>query len=98
MKDKSAQKTIVTTAERPDLINVAAEWIWESFWKKNGYSLDQIRALVTSSNAVLGTPQCLVLLVGRRANRHRRADRQRPRVTTRVNSVARRNVCPARCA
>ena len=57
------QKRVVTTVERPDLADTAAEWIWNAFWKKNGYSLEQIRALVASSNAVLGPSQCMLLLV-----------------------------------
>ena len=56
-------KQIVTTVDRPDLIDVAAEWIWNAFWKKNGYTLEQIRALVISSNAVVGPSQCMLLLV-----------------------------------
>ena len=56
-------KQVVTTVERPDLIGVAAEWIWRAFWKKNGYTLEQIRALVMSSDAVIGPSQCMLLLV-----------------------------------
>ena len=56
-------KQVVTIVERPDLIGVAAEWIWGAFWKKNGYTLEQIRALVMSSDAVIGPSQCMVLLV-----------------------------------
>ena len=56
-------KAIVTTAERPDLIDVAAEWIWAAFWKESGYSFDDICALVAASNAVVGPAQCFVLLV-----------------------------------
>ena len=54
---------IVSTVRRPDLVEVAAEWIWSAFWKKNGYSLEQIRALVLSSDALVGPSQCLLLLI-----------------------------------
>ncbi len=54
---------ILTTVARPDLINVAAGWIWTAFRNHYGYSFDEIRVLVTTSDAVLGPPQCFVLLV-----------------------------------
>ncbi len=53
----------MTTVERPDLIDTAAAWIWGAFWQKNGYSLAQIRALVESSDAVVGPSQCMMVLV-----------------------------------
>ena len=58
-------KAIVTTLERPDLVDIAAEWIWTAFWKENSYSLDDICALVAGSNAIVGPAQCFVLLVDR---------------------------------
>ncbi len=61
--DQPLGRTIVTTAARPDLIDTAADWIWNAFWKKNGFSYDDIRALVVTSDAVIGPSQCLVLLV-----------------------------------
>ena len=63
MTEAGVQKAIVTTVERPDLIDVAAEWIWTAFWKKNGYTLSDIRTLVAASNAVVGPSQCMLLLV-----------------------------------
>ena len=62
MEKGSLRKVLVTTVERPDLIDIAAEWIWTTFWKDNGYSLGDIRALVTASNALVGPSQCFVLL------------------------------------
>ena len=63
MNETFNRRQIVTTVERPDLIDTAAEWIWSAFWKKNGYSLPEIRALVESSDAVVGPSQCLLLLI-----------------------------------
>jgi GNAT superfamily N-acetyltransferase len=56
-------RQIVTTVDRPDLIDIAAEWIWNAFWKKDGYTLEQLRAMVISSDAVIGPNQCMLLLV-----------------------------------
>ncbi len=61
--DERPRKTAVTTAERPDLIDTAAEWIWSAFWRPHGYALKDIRAMVAASDATIGPPQCLVLLV-----------------------------------
>lgn len=63
MGDGISRKAIVTTADRPDLVDVAAEWIWHAFWKENGYSFEEIRELVVASDAVVGPSQCMVLLV-----------------------------------
>ncbi len=57
------KRQIVTTVDRPDLIDTAAEWIWNAFWKKDGYTFEQLRAMVISSDAVMGTNQCMLLLV-----------------------------------
>jgi hypothetical protein len=62
MRDGSSRKAIVTTVARPDLIDLAAEWIWSSFWKRNGYAFGDIRELVVASDAVVGPSQCMVLL------------------------------------
>ena len=61
--ERDGSKRITTTVERPDLVDIAASWIWSAFWKKNGYSLEQIRALVLTSDATVGPSQCMVLLV-----------------------------------
>ena len=63
MVEGDPRNTAVTTVERPDLIDMAAEWIWSAFWRRHGYPLKDIRALVAASNAAIGPPQCFVLLV-----------------------------------
>lgn len=63
MDEEAGRRAVVTTVERPDLLDLAAEWIWAAFWKRNGHPLEEIRALVAASDATVGPSQCMVLLV-----------------------------------
>jgi GNAT superfamily N-acetyltransferase len=54
--------TIVPVADRPDLVPLVAGWLWDAFWRHDGYSLAQTQALVAASTSRLGPPQCFVLL------------------------------------
>jgi GNAT superfamily N-acetyltransferase len=61
--DRVPHKTIVTIADRPDLVPVVARWLWDAFWRRWGYDLDHVTALVAGSTARIGPPQAFVLLV-----------------------------------
>jgi GNAT superfamily N-acetyltransferase len=54
---------IVTIAERPDLVPLVAGWLFEAFWRRGGFSLAETTAFVAGAVAVVGSPQCFVLLV-----------------------------------
>jgi GNAT superfamily N-acetyltransferase len=53
---------IVSTVARPDLVEVAAGWIWEAFWREDGYTLPQIRACDLDARADL-TPWLAAMYV-----------------------------------
>jgi len=54
---------IVNIATRPDLVPVVAGWLFEAFWRQEGYELaDVVEALKQSAAA--GMPQSFVLIAG----------------------------------
>lgn len=53
---------IVTTAERPDLIPLAAEWIWREWGEPRGRALDDTIARMAAGRATVGPEQTIVLL------------------------------------
>ncbi len=55
--------SIVSTAERPDLVAVTARWRWEAFFRDAGRSFEDVLAAAheTAANSV-PIPQTLVLL------------------------------------
>lgn len=55
---------IVPIAQRPDLVPVVANWLWDAFWQPNGHRLDEVREIVADATSERGPPQCLVLLAG----------------------------------
>ncbi|MDB5416515.1 MAG: N-acetyltransferase [Rubritepida sp.] len=55
---------IVSIAERPDLGNLVANWLWDAFWHPNGHSLEEVREIIAEATAEIGTPQSFVLLAG----------------------------------
>ncbi len=58
-----SNRTIVTTADRPDLLAPVANWLWHESWQRLGYSLAETEAELATYRAVLGPPQTFVLLV-----------------------------------
>ena len=55
---------IVTVRERPDLIPLAANWLWDAFWHPQGHPLEEVREILRECTAQTGTPQSFVLLAG----------------------------------
>ncbi len=55
---------IVTIRERPDLIPLVANWLWDAFWHPNGHPLDEVREIISECTAETDAPQCFVLLAG----------------------------------
>ncbi len=55
-------RTIVTTADRPDLVAPVANWLWHESWRRLGYTLAEAEAELATYRAVLGPPQTFVLL------------------------------------
>lgn len=53
---------IVTLRERPDLIPVVANWLWDAFWQPDGHPLEEVRDILRECVAEHGTPQSFVLL------------------------------------
>ncbi len=54
----------MTLVARPDLARTVSGWLWNEFWRRDGYALDQTLAVVNASVASFGPPQTFVLLVG----------------------------------
>ncbi len=54
---------IVSVAERRDLVPVVADWLWQEFWRSDGYALEDTAAAVAAATADIGPPQTFVLLV-----------------------------------
>lgn len=55
---------IVRIADRPDLVPLVANWLWDAFWQPNGHRLEEVRAILAEADAEIGTPQSFVLLAG----------------------------------
>lgn len=55
---------IVRIAERPDLVPLVANWLWDAFWQPNGHRLEEVRDILADATAEIGTPQSFVLLAG----------------------------------
>ncbi len=56
------QMAVATVAERPDLLPVAAGWLWREWWQREGCSLEQTQAVYAECRAEVGAPQTFVLL------------------------------------
>ena len=54
--------SIVSTAERADLVPLVARWLWDEFWRRDGYSLDGTRAAVEESVTAPTMPRTFILL------------------------------------
>ena len=57
-----APTTIVTTAERPDLVPRVADWLWQAFWKDSGKPYEQLLAAARKSAMGTAMPCTFVLL------------------------------------
>jgi GNAT superfamily N-acetyltransferase len=55
---------IVRTVGQPQLESLVAGWLYEAFWRYDGYTLRDVSDFVTSATAVAGPNQCFVLLEG----------------------------------
>ncbi|UPY35475.1 GNAT family N-acetyltransferase [Sediminicoccus sp. KRV36] len=55
---------IVTIRERPDLVPLVANWLWDAFWHPNGHPLEEVREILRECTAEVGTPQSFVLMAG----------------------------------
>ncbi len=57
--------SIVSTSERPDLVEVTARWRWEAFFRKHGRPFEDVLAGAQRTAATVQTmPQTFVLLAG----------------------------------
>ena len=54
---------IVRIAERPDLVPMVAQWLWDEWHLDAGDSFESIRDAVAASVSPSGPPQTFVLLV-----------------------------------
>lgn len=61
-RGKLSEPIIVTTFDRPDLVPLAAGWLWEALWKRRGSTRPEIEALVATSTVSAAMPHCFVLL------------------------------------
>jgi GNAT superfamily N-acetyltransferase len=62
MMSGAAQTSIVSTSERPDLVPVVAGWLWNAFWRGDGYSLEQVLDVVGTSVLAGAMPRTFILL------------------------------------
>ncbi|HTC10872.1 MAG TPA: hypothetical protein VK726_19065 [Acetobacteraceae bacterium] len=49
MHDHPPGIQIISTADRPDLDRIAAQWLWDAFWREDGYSFDETLAAMPES-------------------------------------------------
>jgi GNAT superfamily N-acetyltransferase len=59
----TASKLVVRTSDRPDLVPLIAHWLWQAFWRTDGYPLRHVHGLVAAATAPVGPPQTFVMLV-----------------------------------
>src|ERR1700732_2804575 len=59
----ATSKLVVRTADRPDLVPLVAHWLWQAFWRTDGYPLCHVHGLVAAATAPVGPPQTFVMLV-----------------------------------
>jgi GNAT superfamily N-acetyltransferase len=54
--------SIVSTSKRPDLVPVVARWLWDAFWHRDGYSLEETQNAVKASVTARPMPRTFILL------------------------------------
>ena len=59
----ATNKLVVRTTDRPDLVPLVAHWLWEAFWRTDGYPLRHVHGVVAAATAPVGPPQTFVMLV-----------------------------------
>ncbi len=57
-----AEIMIVSMRERPDLAPLVAQWLWDAFWRDDGYSAEETLAAVLEAVTDRPMPRCFVLL------------------------------------
>ncbi|WP_165585592.1 GNAT family N-acetyltransferase [Roseococcus sp. SYP-B2431] len=55
---------ILRIADRPDLVPLVANWLWDAFWQPGGHRLEEVREILAAADAEIGTPQSFVLMAG----------------------------------
>ena len=58
-----SRNLIVRIADRPDLVPIVAQWLWDKWWRHDGETLEATRNAVAASVSGSGPPQTFVLLV-----------------------------------
>lgn len=58
-----AHRSITTTRQRPDLVPVVAQWLWNAFWRSSGRSFGQTLDAVKHSVVAPNLPRTFILLV-----------------------------------
>ena len=54
---------IVHVADRPDLLPLVGQWLYDAFWRGHGHTLDEVQGWIATATARHGTPQTFVALV-----------------------------------
>jgi GNAT superfamily N-acetyltransferase len=62
MQDPPPRLQVVSTTDRPDLDHVVAQWLWDAFWREDGYSFDETLAAVHESITARFMPRTFILL------------------------------------
>jgi Acetyltransferase (GNAT) family len=63
IEDAMPMLNIVTTADRPDLVPIAATWLWKEWGQYGGCTIEQTCDAVAAAVSTSGPPQVFVLLV-----------------------------------
>jgi GNAT superfamily N-acetyltransferase len=58
------QASIVSTFDRPDLVPLVADWLWDAFWRAGGHSRAETLDAVQQSVTARPMPRTFILLVG----------------------------------
>ncbi len=58
------QASIVSTLDRPDLVPLVADWLWDEFWRAGGHSRAETLAAVQKSVTPRPMPRTFILLAG----------------------------------
>jgi GNAT superfamily N-acetyltransferase len=61
-QQRISQASIVTVAQRPDLVPVVSRWLWEEWGRHGGQSIEEEAARVATRTSASGPEQCFVLL------------------------------------
>ena len=57
-------KRIIPITDRPDLVPLVSEWLWEAFWRGDGHTLAEVEAVIAAGVAArVRPPQTFVMLL-----------------------------------